>query len=284
MKTSALIITTAMILAAFSCTNRANKNENAPAVGGIDSLVFQELDKLPQLAVVVDFKIMNPDTLRSNFYFATSEPINNSCINQTDEFGRKTGLWMEEAYGFHEKYMVFVFYIDGKKNGIARYYAPHKKNQIGGIYRHAYIGSYQDDIEVGQWQVFNSPAGIETIIDSISENTRFLEEGELFYNGSNDSIMQCYVRYYDVGKITCEGWKIYHRKQFPFDDGIRVGDWTYYNEDGSKWIDHNPVEEMREFYSRILGPGIISFQLPTKEISESYSKMRIWQRMWQQSN
>ena len=29
-------------------------------------------------------------------------------------FGRKTGLWMEEAYGFHEKYMVFVFYIDGK--------------------------------------------------------------------------------------------------------------------------------------------------------------------------
>ena len=247
-------------------------------------MVFQELDKLPQLAVVVDFKIMNPDTLRSNFYFATSEPINNSCINQTDEFGRKTGLWMEEAYGFHEKYMVFVFYIDGKKNGIARYYAPHKKNQIGGIYRHAYIGSYQDDIEVGQWQVFNSPAGIETIIDSISENTRFLEEGELFYNGSNDSIMQCYVRYYDVGKITCEGWKIYHRKQFPFDDGIRVGDWTYYNEDGSKWIDHNPVEEMREFYSRILGPGIISFQLPTKEISKSYSKMRIWQRMWQQSN
>ena len=254
MKTSAFIITTAMILAAFSCTNRANKNE------------------------------MNPDTLRSNFYFATSEPINNSCINQTDESGRKTGLWMEEAYGFHEKYMVFVFYIDGKKNGIARYYAPHKKNQIGGIYRHAYIGSYQDDIEVGQWQVFNSPAGIETIIDSISENTRFLEEGELFYNENNDSIMQCYVRYYDVGKITCEGWKIYHRKQFPFDDGIRVGDWTYYNEDGSKWIDHNPVEEMREFYSRILGPGIISFQLPTKEISESYSKMRIWQRMWQQSN
>ena len=40
MKTSALIITTAMILAAFSCTNRANENENAPAVERNDSLVL----------------------------------------------------------------------------------------------------------------------------------------------------------------------------------------------------------------------------------------------------
>ena len=41
MKTSALIITTAIILAAFSCTNRANKNENAPAVERNDSLVLE---------------------------------------------------------------------------------------------------------------------------------------------------------------------------------------------------------------------------------------------------
>ena len=41
MKTSAFIITTAMILAAFSCTNRANKNENAPAVERNDSLVLE---------------------------------------------------------------------------------------------------------------------------------------------------------------------------------------------------------------------------------------------------
>ena len=37
MRTSAFIITTAMILAAFSCTNRANKNENAPAVESNDA-------------------------------------------------------------------------------------------------------------------------------------------------------------------------------------------------------------------------------------------------------
>lgn len=40
MKTSAFIITTAMILAAFSCTNRVNENKNAPAVERNDSLVL----------------------------------------------------------------------------------------------------------------------------------------------------------------------------------------------------------------------------------------------------
>ena len=40
MKTSAFIISTAMILAVFSCTKRANENENAPAVERNDSLVL----------------------------------------------------------------------------------------------------------------------------------------------------------------------------------------------------------------------------------------------------
>ena len=49
MKTSALIITTAIILAAFSCTNRANENENAPAVERNDSLVLTFINKYKPL-------------------------------------------------------------------------------------------------------------------------------------------------------------------------------------------------------------------------------------------
>lgn len=77
MKTSAFIITTAMILAAFSCSNRANKNENAPAVESNDAewVTTAEGNKMCVVDMDETFGLFTKGGLFDKYYLEDSIPF-----------------------------------------------------------------------------------------------------------------------------------------------------------------------------------------------------------------
>ena len=140
--------------------------------------------------------------------------LNKTSFNQLHN-GKKEGIWLEsDNYTYS-----FVPYTNGRLNGFKKIYDG-KTQKLLSLVR------YSDGKEIGPCFYFNDNGQLSFVQDSISVNTKFIEQAKAM--GFMGKTYQSYVIMFSQdGTKVKEGWCIYE------DDiesnGEEVGEWIEYD-------------------------------------------------------
>lgn len=128
-------------------------------------------------------------------------------VNQFDENGLRSGLWIE-----NKGIRTYTYYKDNKKNGIFVSY--HRNGNIYGV------GKYKNDKPADIWFSFNS----EGFLVFERSQIEFINTNKVF---KYKSLLK---EYYESGFLKSEG-VILSVEDFEI-DFIKIGIWKYYNKIG----------------------------------------------------
>ena len=140
--------------------------------------------------------------------------------NQYDDLGKKTGLWIEHNGEFE------FYYINGELHGLIRHYSRSTGRLIG-------FGEYRNGEPVGTSYVFHDSGHLLFIMTDFKKNTVLQRQ-----NDNGDKVTPphtCWIKdFYPNGQIQAEGLVLYYED--PEMDSYKIGEWTYYSEDGEKSV------------------------------------------------
>lgn len=138
-------------------------------------------------------------------------------INQSDKYGGKTGLWIQNNG------LVEVYYKDDRLDGIYKsYYQLNGKLEV--------FGQFTYDVKSGEWFYFDESSHLifkESDIKNNVQESVVRGDVEMIRTHKYSSFIQFY---YPDGSIKEEG-RVFYDEDIEI-DFTKTGTWTYYNLDG----------------------------------------------------
>ncbi|MDE7385580.1 MAG: hypothetical protein K2N28_00405 [Muribaculaceae bacterium] len=156
--------------------------------------------------------------------------VDTDSINQLDNKGHKTGVWIIE----HSDIVEVAYYKDGLKNGLWRQFM--KKD---GIYRLNYEANYLNGHSYGFKIAYDKDGYVAWIETNMSENTDFIDSQTKFFKGYHPDFISdqaFYNYYYPDGTLKAYGWTLKADDDSEQIDEDFVGNWHFFTETGDSII------------------------------------------------